>query len=419
MSFRGRTGFLISAARDESRPPPRPAERGRANSAHEPEGRPGVSAVTESLPLPTLLSQVLVAFTIELDNEFEHQLTHRTSRGPAVGSGRGPWLVSLPMWSNFLRFVGEEGAPLHELTDQARLTNLAGLERWGYVVVEPDPADSRTRPPRRDWVVRTTPAGRQAQRVWRPLTPIIEERWRQRFGAEEIGRLTESLRALASRLDPGLPDYLPVAGVAKQDHQERLAAGRTGDAAPDLDMPALLSRVLLAFAIDFERESPWSLALSANALRVLTEEGVRVRDLPGLAGVSKEAISVSVGFLERHGCVVVGPDPAASRAKLARLTPKGRRAQGAYRRLLGVTERHWPARFGADRIASLRDSLQGLFDQPGAAPPRMSEGLLPYPDGWRAHPPYLAQTTAMVRDPGGALPHYPMVSHRGGYPDGS
>jgi hypothetical protein len=43
---------------------------------------------------------------------------------------------------------------------------------------------------------------------------------------------------------------------------------------------------------------------------------------------------------------------------------------------------------------------------------------MPYPDGWRAHPPYLSQTEAMPAQ-AAALPHYPMVSHRGGYPDGS
>jgi hypothetical protein len=54
------------------------------------------------LSLPTLLSLLLVAFTIELDNEFEQQLPHRTARGPAARSGQGPWLVSMAMWANFL-----------------------------------------------------------------------------------------------------------------------------------------------------------------------------------------------------------------------------------------------------------------------------------------------------------------------------
>ncbi len=33
--------------------------------------------------------------------------------------------------------------------------------------------------------------------------------------------------------------------------------------------------------------------------------------------------------------------------------------------------------------------------------------------------PYLAQTAAMLEDPTRMLPHYPMVLHRGGWPDGS
>jgi hypothetical protein len=42
------------------------------------------------------------------------------------------------------------------------------------------------------------------------------------------------------------------------------------------------------------------------------------------------------------------------------------------------------------------------------------------PGGWRARNPYLRQTTAVLDDPGAALPHYPMVVlHRGGWPDGS
>ena len=58
------------------------------------------------LPLSTLLSQVLVAYTIEFDNEFEARMPHRTSRGPA---GHGPWLVSMAMWSNFLRYLDADG----------------------------------------------------------------------------------------------------------------------------------------------------------------------------------------------------------------------------------------------------------------------------------------------------------------------
>ncbi len=46
-------------------------------------------------------------------------------------------------------------------------------------------------------------------------------------------------------------------------------------------------------------------------------------------------------------------------------------------------------------------------------------GLTPHPGGWRPHPPYVSLTKALLTDPATRLAHYPMVSHRGGYPDGS
>src|SRR5271169_2793720 len=48
------------------------------------------------LPLSALLSQVLVAFTIEFDNESERQMQHRTTNQHVEGGARvGPWLVSM------------------------------------------------------------------------------------------------------------------------------------------------------------------------------------------------------------------------------------------------------------------------------------------------------------------------------------
>src|SRR5271165_3343126 len=137
------------------------------------------TSVGPSLPLPALLSQVLVAFTIEFDNEFERQMPHRTTNhGSTAGSRHAPWLVSLVMWSNCMQFVGEDGVTAAELERLARTTTpLPGMQRWGYIVVEPDPADSRSKPPHADWVVRPTTAGRKAQDVWRPLFGVVEKRW--------------------------------------------------------------------------------------------------------------------------------------------------------------------------------------------------------------------------------------------------
>jgi hypothetical protein len=93
------------------------------------------------LPLSALLSQALVAFIIELDNEFERQMPHRTSdHGRTQGQRTVPWLVSMAMWSTCLRFVGDGGITVGELTGRARTkTNLAGMQRWGIHHGRPGP----------------------------------------------------------------------------------------------------------------------------------------------------------------------------------------------------------------------------------------------------------------------------------------
>ena len=310
--------------------------------------------------------------------------------------------------------------PLREIEDLARITKPAGLERWRYITVRPDPADQRPAPPRRDWIVRPTRAGRRAQEVWEPLAGIIESRWRDRFGPQAITALRDALQALLSRAGGELPRYLPVVwnemfAEVGSFRPRPPAAG--ADAPPDLSV--LLSQVLLAFTLDFERESELSLPICTNALRVLTERGVPVRDLPQLTGVSKEALSMAARVLARRSCAVTGPGPAASRGKLIRLTPGGLAAQDDYLRRLDEVERRWRAQYGAGEIGALRRSLWSVTGQRDEGRPRLAQGLRPYPDGWRAARPYLRQTTAVLSGPHGALPHYPMVLHRGGWPDGS
>ena len=80
------------------------------------------------LALPTLLSQVLVAFTIEFDNESEHRIAHSTTRGQASDSRRGPWHVSQAMWANFMQFIDPDGVPLSEVEGLAAITSLAGMK---------------------------------------------------------------------------------------------------------------------------------------------------------------------------------------------------------------------------------------------------------------------------------------------------
>ena len=371
---------------------------------------------TADLPLPTLLSQTLVAFTIEFDNEFERQTPHRTTNH---GSSWGPWLASMAMYLTCMKFVGDDGVTVSGLERLARTTtNLHGMQRWGYVVVDGGPDGKRSQSPNRrpvarpgrDWIVRPTLKGKMAREVWGPLFGVIEERWQARFGRDEIERLREELSALLSQMDVELPECLPILGYGLFSKGPALDRGRRVELGPGLPtpLPVLLARVLLVFAIEFEGESEISLAIGANVLRVLDEEGVPVRDLPQLSGVSKEAISMAMGVLGKRGLVVIEADPTASREKVARLTAKGVEAQNAYRRLLGKIEERWRERFGEDKIRELRAALEVLVGEPGATMSPLFRGLEPYPDGWRAS----------VRKPE-VLPHYPLVLHRGGYPDGS
>jgi DNA-binding MarR family transcriptional regulator len=358
------------------------------------------------LPLPTQLSHALVAFTIEFDNEFEHQVPHRTTNhGSTTRSQPVPWLVSRVMWSTFMRFIDEEGITARDLQHRLRippkdirtwLTRLGAW--WGYIVVEPD------------GIILPTAGGRKAMEIWRTLDLLIEKRWRERFGQDTIDHLHQALVTIVNQMELALPDSLPILGYGlfskgPGDVRSAMAGGATIKSLP---LVSLLSKVLLSFAIEFERESDVSLAISANVLRHAGEEGVEVSNLPRLSGVSKEAIAMSLSFLGKRGCVLNQPQATARRKKVLVLTPKGRKAQDNYRRLLWAIEERWQARFGQQAIGHLRELLEQLVVGPAEQPSPLFRGLEPYPQGWRASVPRPE-----------VLPHYPMVLHRGGFPDGS
>jgi hypothetical protein len=378
--------------------------------------------VGDALPLPTLLSCALVAYTVEFDNEAEHLLPHRTSNfGATAASGPRPWLASMVMWCNCMKYVGPDGVQLAELGRLARTrTNLAGMQRWGYIEVTPGPSDRNPKRPGPEATVRATAGGRNAQDVWGPLFGVIDDRWQDRFGAPAIDAVRSALSAIADHIELELPECLPILGYGlfSADRHGGEASfrsreeGAAEDCDADLPLSALLSRVLLSFAIDFERDSRISLAMAANVLRVVDDD-MRIRDLPILTGVSKEAVAMSVGFLEKHGCLTIEPVPPPGRGQRVRVTSRGRLAQQLSRQRIGDVEDHWQARFGTDAVDSLRSSLEPLVgDGTGQSP--LFEGLTPYPDGWRNPDGWRTDVW-----PPTTLPHYPMVLHRGGYPDGS
>jgi hypothetical protein len=181
--------------------------------------------------------------------------------------------------------------------------------------------------------------------------------------------------------------------------------GPAGSDPAGLPLWALLSRVLLAIATEYDQAPGPSLAVSANVLRVLTAGGVRTRDLSALAGVSRESVTMIMGLLAKAGFAVTEPDPAGSRFPFSRLTAAGAVAQRDYAVRIAAAEVSLGNRRGPDTVAALRAAVEPLA---AGDPSRLLAGLTPYPDNWRSRVP-----------PPSVLPHYPLTLHRGGYPDGS
>src|SRR5579872_7361757 len=150
-------------------------------------------------PLSALLSQVLVAFTVEFDNEFEKRMGEAGYRGARL---------SLVVWANLMRFVSEGTVTVRDLAAQALAPDnqikfeLGCLERWGFVVLPPSPSGKPRdgwgsgRGIRADWMVRLTSKGLTASKIWPLLSGEIEQRWERRFGKNEISRLRKTLQAV-------------------------------------------------------------------------------------------------------------------------------------------------------------------------------------------------------------------------------
>lgn len=393
--------------------------------------------------LSVLLSQTLVAFTLEFDNEFERRMLQSGYSGA----------LSLVAWSNLMQFLAAGDLHVRELAKQALTVEdrlkfeLGCLERWGFVLLQPDPADDRPvakrvhrlkgrmlrdgwgsgRGIRAQWLVRLTEKGRKATEIWAPLFEYIEERWANRFGQRELNNLRQALRAVVEQLGLELPQALPGYGNTEFSYSPLQSPRPASNF-----LPTLLSQSLLAFTMEFDRESPVPLALCANTLRVLGEVPIPLAEIPRLTGGSPE--TTDIGW-QMKPYVSVERDPAARRGKAARLTPLGLKAQQTYHKLAREIDQRWQTHFGKHEIRSLRECLERLFASRNAeGGPLIAEGLIPAEGTVRsgAQAPALgrrvvgpaarqrvrdlvAQTEMFLRDPENTLPHYPLWDMNRGF----
>jgi DNA-binding MarR family transcriptional regulator len=104
--------------------------------------------------------------------------------------------------------------------------------------------------------------------------------------------------------------------------------------------------------------------------RFLRGDGMRLTELASLAGLTKQSVGeivddlTALGYLERY------PDPTDKRAKLLRLTEKGKEAQAVGFSLFAKVESDWAETFGEDEITLLRGLLErvALAKAPDAVP---------------------------------------------------
>jgi DNA-binding MarR family transcriptional regulator len=99
--------------------------------------------------------------------------------------------------------------------------------------------------------------------------------------------------------------------------------------------------------------------------RFIDAEGCRLTDLAERAGYTKQAVGEVVVDLEGLGYVERVPDPGDRRAKIIRLSERGREAQQLVMALFADIERELAGRVGEERMATVREVLEEL-----AAPER-------------------------------------------------
>lgn len=98
----------------------------------------------------------------------------------------------------------------------------------------------------------------------------------------------------------------------------------------------------------------------ARLAQRIADEGSRLTDLAQSAQVTKQTASLLVSALEREGVVERVPDPQDGRARLIRLTERGRVAAGQAMQVVMAVEQEWTEHLGAEMAAQLREALVRL-----------------------------------------------------------
>jgi hypothetical protein len=215
-----------------------------------------------------------------------------------------------------------------------------------------------------------------------------------------MGELRAVLGELLRHDDRRLPHDLPQADNLLWTRWEPV--GPRVEEVDDLALVDRLAQVLLLYALEHEGSSAVPLTMAANLLRVVDAGGTTRREVLRRSGVSREAMGFLIGWRQQPRLTVeVAP-------RTLGLTPEGADARRQFEALALSIEQSWERRCGSDLVARLRAALERIVVAPTLDRSPLAAVVEPPPDCWRA---WVARPIT--------LPHYPMILHRGGYPDGA
>jgi len=146
-----------------------------------------------------------------------------------------------------------------------------------------------------------------------------------------------------------------------------------------IPFPGLLDIVSDAFFGEFRAELDQSeygdiRPTHGCVFRHVQGDGMRLTELAERANVTKQSIGEIVDDLVERGYAQRIPDPEDRRAKLVCLTERGEAAQAYGLRLFAKLEKRWGERYGAERIAALRELLEEVAaDKAPFAVPELAE----------------------------------------------
>jgi len=97
-------------------------------------------------------------------------------------------------------------------------------------------------------------------------------------------------------------------------------------------------------------------------------EGIRLTMLADAALMTKQSMGYLVDDLEALGYVERAPDPTDRRAKVVRLTARGRAVEETVRQVIQQIEADWAARLGQEEYQHLTRLLRALIALLGSEP---------------------------------------------------